>query len=127
MARRILTFDPSFVVGQVDGGWALAAQSPGTSDLGPVERALARLPANERLVVECVVFEKETIAEAGRRLGVSRQRAHALWLRALNKLSVAATRPLGGVADKSVRVCVLYTCGQVQTPTSGLIPITTGR
>lgn len=61
------------------------------------KRLLAVLPARERRVVILTVYWGLTQAQIGERLGVTRARAHQLWLRALRRVrasAVAANFPL---------------------------------
>lgn len=79
MARPQVAWDPSWLDAD---SWALHPDRVGAGgEPGPLERAVEALTDQQRVVIECVVFEKASFAEAGRRLGMTKQGAHALWKR----------------------------------------------
>jgi RNA polymerase sigma factor (sigma-70 family) len=65
---------------------APAESSIEPDELGLVHSALAALCPRDRLVIERVVMEERSHAEAGRELGLSRERVRQLLLRALRRL-----------------------------------------
>ncbi len=86
MGQRIVQWDPSWIADRADTHTSLASTDP-----GPVELALEGLDERRRAVVELVVFHGLSQAEAGRTLGLTKQRAHVLWHEAIAELAAAVT------------------------------------
>lgn len=85
---------------QVDQGSALEEQQARERACVAVRTALKALDPRERMVVECRLLadrgDELTLAEVGRRLGVSRERARQLEARAKRKLRAAVLRQTRG-------------------------------
>jgi DNA-directed RNA polymerase specialized sigma subunit len=62
--------------------------------LDAVSELVDQLDDEHRYIVECIVYERLSFAQLGKRLGVSKTHAHRLWTAALEALApLAASHP----------------------------------